>query len=381
MRILQVTPFLEEQYGGTERYCINLSKELVKLGHEVEIFTAKIKPETPKTSEINGIRVRRFCTPKVIWNINPFTVMIHKLLESDHDIVHVHSYLYFSSNQAILAKILRSLLRRQTTLLLHIHGGVGIPRHLRENPEKEVLKAIYDKTVGRVMMTAADRLLSACLSDAKAVAKLFGMPKDKITIIYNGIDISKFPSPRNNSGYRSRDILFVGDLERWKGVDTLIDGMRILHKKDKSFTLRLVGDGSLRSSLEERADGLDVEFLGQIPHSEMPKIMGSAFALVLPSLWEGIPTVGLEAMASGTPFIATNVGGIPEIVKHNVTGLLIPRNNPTKLAKAILRLTDTKLRHKLTRNAYQLVKTRFEISRIAKKAEKVYKLCCTKGPK
>jgi len=374
MRILQVTPFLGEQYGGTERYCINLSKELVKLGHEVEIFTSRLMRETPLKSEDSGIRIRRFYTPKVIWNINPLTIMLHKLLRSEHDIVHVHSYLYFSSNQAVLAKIVRAVLHNQKPLLLHLHGGIGVPDHLRRNTVKQVIKRIYDATIGRVMMMTADRILSSCISDANAAMKLFNIPKAKITIIYNGIDTSRFLGPEENCGHESRDILFVGDLEPWKGVDTLIEGMRILQKRGEEFTLRLVGEGSLRPQLEAQADGLDVEFLGQVPHSEIPDLMRTAFALVLPSLWEGIPTVGLEAMASGTPFIGTNVGGIPEIVHDKVTGLLVPCNSPAKLADAILRLTDEKLRQELVRNAYRLVKSNFDISYIAKKTERLYEI-------
>ncbi len=238
---------------------------------------------------------------------------------------------------------------------------------------KQVLKKVYDAVIGQLMMRGADHILASCAADATAAVQQFRIPKDKISIMYNGVDLSMFPEYQNNDGHESRNILFVGDLEPWKGIGTLIEAMHHLEAQDRGFTLKLVGDGSLRQKLEAHTDGLDAEFLGQVPHTDMPKHMGSAFAVVLPSLWEGIPTVGLEAMASGTPFIGTNVGGIPEIVQDNFTGLLIPPSHPTRLANAILRLRNNRLRQTLTRNAFQLVKERFAIACIAKQTARLYK--------
>lgn len=372
MRILQVTPFLGEQYGGSERYCYHLSKELVKLGHDVELFTSRLNQKTPITSMVDGIQVRRFYTPTVVWNINPLTLMLHRLLKADYDIIHVHSYLYFSSNQAMLAKILRSILRRKTPLVLHLHSGLGNPRHVTLSPHKHVLKKVYDAIIGNLMMLTANRIFSSSSADATAASKIFPRSKDKISIVYNAIDLAKFTTPLKIQNNLNRTILFVGDLEQWKGVDTLIQAMYHLRAQGEDFTLKLAGDGSLRPQLESQTDGLDVEFLGQIPHTKIPQSMNNAYAVVLPSLWEGIPTVGLEAMASRTPFIGTNVGGIPEIVQNNITGLLIPPNNPAKLANAILHLRDKDLRQKLTRNAFQLVKDQFEVTRIAKQTTTLY---------
>jgi glycosyltransferase involved in cell wall biosynthesis len=118
--------------------------------------------------------------------------------------------------------------------------------------------------------------------------------------------------------------------------------------------------------------------MGQLPHEKVPKMMSRAFAVALPSHWEGIPTVGLEAMATRTPFIGTNVGGIPEIVQDNVTGLLVPRNNPHELANAILRLRNKQLRQKLTQNASRRVQQQFDITAIARKLERLYEILLNK---
>jgi len=380
MKVLQVAPFFGEQYGGCERYAYNLSSELAKLGHEVEVFTARVNRQTPQRSNVQGVRVHRFYTPKVVWNINPINFMLHRLLAADHDIVHVHSYLYFSSNQAVLAKILRSIVHRRTRLVLHIHGGVGGPNNLRLKPYKRVLKTAYDFTVGRLSMRTADHIVSADQANARAAAEVFHIPRSRLSVIYNGINLSefaKFSGKGCNGSSEKREILYVGDLEPWKGVQTLIETMRLLEAKGNSFTLKLAGDGSQRHRLEALANGASVEFLGEVPHPQIPEMMSRAFAVVLPSLWEAVPTVGLEAMATGTPFIGTNVGGIPEIVRNNITGLLVPPNNPGELASAILRLSDDRVRQKLSANALRLVQNRFDIAQIARKVDGLYRSIMT----
>jgi glycosyltransferase involved in cell wall biosynthesis len=222
------------------------------------------------------------------------------------------------------------------------------------------------------MVRAADRVLSADRASANLASRILDLDSRAIAIIPNGINFSECARQQNQNGHESRDILYVGDLEPWKGIETLIQAMRILENCGNGFSLKLVGDGTQRKRLEALAKGLDAQFIGELPHEEVPKIMSEAFAVALPSLWEGIPTVGLEAMATRTPFIGTNVGGIPEIVQDNVTGLLVPGGNPRELANALLRLTDKELRQKLTRNASQLVQQRFDISGIARQLEKLY---------
>ena len=152
MRILQVTPYFGEHYGGTERYCYNLSRALVDLGHEVHVYAARITRESPRKEVKDGINIHRFPTPTTIWNINPFPMMLHRLLTNKFDIIHAHSYIYTTSNQALLAKIGRQILRKRTNLILHLHGGLGIPPYLSNQPLKKVAKHFYDATIGKTMM-------------------------------------------------------------------------------------------------------------------------------------------------------------------------------------------------------------------------------------
>jgi glycosyltransferase involved in cell wall biosynthesis len=94
--------------------------------------------------------------------------------------------------------------------------------------------------------------------------------------------------------------------------------------------------------------------------------------MVLPSLWEGLPTVILEAMASGIPVVATRVGGIPEVISDTVTGQLIEPNAPKEIVRAILALENQPFRIKLVENAYSLMSQKYDIVPVAEQIVKVY---------
>lgn len=211
----------------------------------------------------------------------------------------------------------------------------------------------YIKYKLRRMMIArtlknAEKVIS--VSNAlKEKVKDIGVPEEKIVVIPNGVDTSKFhPMDRLKArqilGLTTNDklILFVGNLKPVKGVAYLVEAIHILRSRlDRSFKLIIIGDGELRNELEEKVKGLGlkdiVHFKGIRPHDEIPLWMNACDLLCLPSLNEGMPNVILEASACGTPVVATKVGGIPEILIDGKNGYLVPPRDPHKLADAILR--------------------------------------------
>jgi glycosyltransferase involved in cell wall biosynthesis len=258
-------------------------------------------------------------------------------------------------------------------LILHLHGGLGIPPYLMHQPLKKIAKQVYDATIGKIMMLGANHILSACKSDAILAKCQFRIPDEKISVVYNAIDMISFNSTNESNNEENKPyLLFVGDLERWKGLQVLIEAMKILRNRGKDYALKLAGVGSLRYVLQNSADGLDVQFLGAVPHSQIPDLMRDAFACVLPSNWEGIPTVGLEAMASGTPFIGTNVGGIPELINPDITGLLVSPNAPREIANAVEKLQNTDFRNEVIRNASEFIQHQFTIQSVTKETLTVY---------
>ncbi len=157
-------------------------------------------------------------------------------------------------------------------------------------------------------------------------------------------------------------LLFVGRLVPVKGLKYLFQAVKLLIDQSLPFELRIVGDGYHRGQLESLAKELGltghINFLGRVPFGpELFHIYRESDIFVLPSLSEGIPKTLLEAMASGLPIVATRVGGVPDVVKDEETGLLVEPRSPEGLARAIARFAaDSSLRRKIIRNGYAFVK-------------------------
>ena len=188
--------------------------------------------------------------------------------------------------------------------------------------------------------------------------------KKCVMIIPSTITTEIITRKRLDATKKEWSVLYVGRLVPVKGIMYLLQAISILERRNKKnkITLHLAGDGYARSKLEKMADTLKishmVKFHGRIPFGEnMWNMYKRADLFVLPSLSEGIPKVILEAMAFGLPVIATNVGGIPDVVKHKKTGLLVEPRSPEQLAQAIEEIIENKeLRENIIYNSHQFIK-------------------------
>ncbi len=157
-----------------------------------------------------------------------------------------------------------------------------------------------------------------------------GIPRELLVV--RGNSLADDPGMGNGSG---NYVLYVGRLTREKGLLSLIDAWRSC----TDIKLLVVGDGELRPELERRAEGLPVEFLGRQPVAEVLQLMRSAALLVIPSEWyEGFPRVLVEAMATGTPVVASRLGGLAELLADGAIGEGFTAGDPRELAAAIRRL-------------------------------------------
>ena len=194
------------------------------------------------------------------------------------------------------------------------------------------------------------RAAGVIVTSREMEARLHAHPsRPRLAYFPNGVDIDDFTptsSPRPPEGPRT--VLYVGRLEREKNLATLIDALGAL--TGPRARLVLLGDGSLRASLAERARtaGLETHFLGVVPHRELPRYYREADCFVLPSFTEGHPKALIEAMACGLPCVASARGGIPTILEDGVTGLLFDPTKPEEISRAIGRvLTDRVLAERL----------------------------------
>jgi len=193
-------------------------------------------------------------------------------------------------------------------------------------------------------------------------------PESRVEVIPMGIIKEMFgtssPDSRDKNAPQTRRpiILFVGRLAEKKGIRYLFEALPQIIRKFPKATLMIVGGGVLRNELEALARKLDIDtnvvFHGPASRSDLPSIYANADVFVLPSVIasdgdsEGLPNVLCEAMFSSLPVIASNVAGVPDVIEHERTGLLVQQKNSGEIAQSILRLLeDPELRERLGRNA------------------------------
>ena len=201
----------------------------------------------------------------------------------------------------------------------------------------------------REALRSADGVIAVSADLAARVVAL-GAEPDRVATILDGVDRSLFhpgdrDAARRGVGFDDgrRHLLFIGNLLPVKGVDVLLQACQALAAQRDDWCLHLVGDGAERARLEAQAQSLGlsgrVRFHGSRAHAELPAWLRAADLFVLPSRSEGIPNVLLEASACGTPYVASDVGGIPEIASLGA-GILVPPEQPAALAEAIGRGLD-----------------------------------------
>jgi colanic acid/amylovoran biosynthesis glycosyltransferase len=201
----------------------------------------------------------------------------------------------------------------------------------------------------------------ACNADAAAEVERAG---GRARLVPHGVDLARFqPTPPPANGTLA--LLAVGRLVEKKGFHVLLDALRLL---DEPVRLRVVGEGPERERLERAADGR-TELAGALTHAELPAEYATADVVVVPSIEDstgdrdGLPNVALEALASGRPVVASDVGAFAGAVRHGETGLLVPPGDPRALARALHRLLDPQVRAELGRRGRELVEREFELGR------------------
>jgi glycosyltransferase involved in cell wall biosynthesis len=205
----------------------------------------------------------------------------------------------------------------------------------------------------------AEKIVVPSLSVAQAAMERSGIPGKKIAIIANAVDLDAFPCREPREPATPAKIGFIGRLDPIKRVQDLIDAIKLLGER---ATLDVYGEGSERESLSTLVSSFGLEnrvtFHGSIPSPQ--DALKTIDILVLPSQAEGFGLVLIEAMASGVPVVATDAPGIRNVVRNNMTGLLVPVRSPTDLSDAIRKvIDDARLRNRLIQQARTDVVERF----------------------
>jgi glycosyltransferase involved in cell wall biosynthesis len=305
MKIVQVMP--EFGLAGAETMCENLTYELTKLGHKVTVVSMyDYHSAITDRLEKSGIDVR-YLGKKPGLDIAIIPRIKKILKEVSADVVHTHLY---CAQYAVPAAMLAGVKHR-------IHTVHTVAEKENGKLARKLNKFFFKHC----------HLIPVALSELirDSIVKEYGINKDKIPVIYNGIDLSKCLPKTDYSIYGNFKILHIGRFSEPKNHVGLLKAFKLFHDNHSDSELWLIGDGEKKIEIERYVaeNNLDesVRFLGL--QSNVYGYLHDADMFTLPSNYEGIPMTLIEAMGTGLPIVATAVGGIPDMLSNNKNALLV----------------------------------------------------------
>jgi len=378
MHICLLNSFFHEEIGGIEKHVYSLSKGLSDAGFDVSIITSDLNQYTGekwivKSGFLNEkISVLRLPVLFKILN-NPITpaLPIKILSKKQFDVIHCHDQYYFGS---LISAYLKKIYGKP--LVLTIHTSKIKYSHSISN----MIRSLYDRSFSRYILKSSDSVIVLSEAIRKQILSKAISPS-KIKCIPNGIFFNNFLRNKNaNSKEKSTQetvLLFVGRLVERKGVHVLIEAMKFLSKR-LSCRLSIIGDGPQRKKLEKlsKTHGISsiISFQGYVSHKRLIDAYENADIFILPSIsGEVQPFVLLEAIDFEKPFVATKIGGIPDLKKEGIFGYYIEPNNPTAIADAVLDFAWERedVESKGITNK-KIAKQKFSVEKMVKDTIKVY---------
>jgi len=323
--------------GGMQDHTAALTRLLAERGVTQAVLTTR-PPTAPSRQALGpranvlrvGLPVRRV---RQLWAAP--AAALAPLLARRADLVHAH----LGEDLAVLPLAFLAARRRRLPVVVTVHAS---PAHtVRARDARTALVVGLGGPIERWAERRAAATIVLTERMADRVASVAG--SDRVRVMRRGVDRGAFaaPGPDPFPGLTGRPrVVFLGRLARSKGVDTLVEAAARL--RTPGVQVVLVGDGPARGSVEaavrRRGLGDRVHITGFVPHHRTPAVLAAADLLVLPSVYEELGTVLVEALQVGLPAVASRVGGIPEVVEHEVSGLLVPPGDAAALAAAMDRV-------------------------------------------
>jgi D-inositol-3-phosphate glycosyltransferase len=384
-----------KETGGMNVYVRELSRQLAARGHHVDIFTRSQDPTVPH--EVPGLEIgaRVFHVPagpeapynkhRLFDYLPEFTQGVRAEMaraQIRYDVYHAHYWLS--------GWVARELQRAQPAPIVQMFHTLGVMKNrvARGAADRETERRI---TIEREMMQCADRIVAATPRDRQQMIEEYHAPYTKISIIPPGVDLDLFHpltiADRKQYFKDEHTVLFVGRIDPIKGIDTWFRAMKLVVERDPSLRGRvcvcLIGgdvdedepdDEVLRlQALKDELGIADiVTFLGKRSQESLPYYYASADVVVMPSRYESFGMVALEAMACGTPVVASDVGGLSFIVRDGETGFLVPEGDARAMAECLsCILHDAELRAQLGARGVEVARE-YAWTRIADQIEALY---------
>ena len=389
--------------GGQGIYLTYLANELTRLGHEVHVIVGPPWPLSIKGAFVHRVDNFNFFGKKkdFLPSGNPFKIFspLHfyefsasrfgvfpeikafsfraffKLLELSKR----HQFDIFHDNQCLgYGMLLWKLLGRPVVSTLHHPLSIDRAAWFEQpSPLRQKIRRVlyYPLLMQKIVSNRLDRIITVSQDSAREITKAFGVPPEKIRVVYNGLDSQEF-APIPGLVKKPNNLIFVGNSEdRKKGLLYLLQALPDLPQE---VTLTVVDGGAPQRSFapmltEKYNIAHRVHFTGKIGPGDLARLYCSAEVAVVPSLYEGFGFPAAEAMACELPVVSSTAGALPEVVGKDGAGILVPPRDARSLAQAILYLLrDPKLRKKMGKAARQRVLHHFTWENAARQMVAVY---------
>jgi D-inositol-3-phosphate glycosyltransferase len=358
--------------GGMNVYVRELTRQLGKMGIQVDVFTRSQDEHVPHVLHDLGYGNRVVHIPagpetprpkqELAGYLPVFTKGILEFAENKnlkYDIIHSHYWM-----SGIVG---RELKKTWNIPVIHMFHTLGLMKQrVARSPEEA--EGEYRILGEREVLKIADRIVAATQAELAQLQWLYQADARKIVIIPPGVDVSRFYPISADEAKEfigappcEHMLLYVGRIEPLKGIDTLIKALALMRQNGVYVCLSVIGgemeNGAedvnaemtrLKSMREEAGVNDLVTFLGQRSQDTLPYYYSAAEAVVVPSFYESFGMVALEAMACGRPVVASQVGGLAFLVQDGITGFTVPVDDPQALAERLTELIqDAKLRQKM----------------------------------
>jgi glycosyltransferase involved in cell wall biosynthesis len=343
--------------GGIGYYVYNLSKGLIKKGHKVTVITRGSTGRVEK-EVVDGIDIFK----ATFFPIYPFHISLHgffvnsllKSLGPEFSLFHLHS--------PITPPIKTTL-----PIITTVHTAMRIDSKYHEVVDPyslaEKIQSMYFSPFVESQVLRLSDMVTAVSPSVANELNGYGVDSSQVSVMWNGVDEKVF-FPIKNKENLEKYVLYTGVLRARKGLFDLIKCAILVNNIIPDIKFVICGTGPLLQKLKEQVRSVGLEekviFLGRVDRKKLIQIYQNATIHVLPSIYEGLPTVLLEAMACGLPVVATNIGGNREIISSNINGLLVPPGSPEEMAKMVTMLwNDESLRKRIGDSARETILKKF----------------------
>jgi D-inositol-3-phosphate glycosyltransferase len=341
--------------GGMNVYVRELSQALGARGYAVDVFTRRDSAEAPRVQPFGpnarvisidagpAAAIEKEAIPAHLGEFEANVIEFAADEGVTYDVVHSHYWM-----SGVVGVRLAKLWSAPHAVMFHTLGEVKNRARATEHEPAARIDA------EREIAGAADRIVVASEHEKHLLTALYGARAGAISVVPCGVDLDVFfpidkPSARRELGLAAHDriVLFVGRIEPLKGIDVLIGAAAQLHEDENLCVLIVGGDeraadeiATLRAQAEDLGIADHISFVGSVDHAKLPLYYNAADVCVVPSYYESFGMVAVEAMACGTPVVASRVGGLTSTITDGETGFLIPWRCPDPFAERMELLLD-----------------------------------------